>query len=260
MSANPYDSPENVQSPLPRRSNLPRIAVQFALVVGILAFLFFLLLPVSRFGSREASRRMQCSNHLKQIGLALQNYHDDYQTLPPAYVADADGKPMHSWRVLILPYLGEKELYNKYDFSEPWNGPNNSKLHGELVHVFHCPSRSAPYENRDTNYVAVTGPETTWPGEKAVGLASLTDGTSNTILVVEMTESGIHWMEPRDLEMAQMPMAVNPKGGQGISSDHPNVALALFADGHIHALNTNTPADILRRLLTIADGESIGDY
>jgi hypothetical protein len=260
MSANPYESPETVQNPLPRKSNLPSIVLQALVVVGILAGLVVLLLPATRTGGREAARRMQCSNHLKQIGLALQNYHDDYQSLPPPYITDADGKPMHSWRILILPYLGEKALYDRYDFNEPWNGPSNSKLHKETLRVFCCPSRPGKQSHTETSYVAVTGPETAWPGDKPVGLASLTDGTSNTILVVEVADSGIHWMQPRDLPMAQIPMSVKPKNGQGISSDHPNVALVVFADGHTTALTKNTPAEILRRLLTIADGEPIGDY
>ena len=75
---------------------------------------------------------MQCSNSLKNISLALQNYHDTYRTFPAAYVPDKDGEPMHSWRVLILPYIEERNLYDKYDFTEPWDGPNNSKLLADM--------------------------------------------------------------------------------------------------------------------------------
>lgn len=260
MTANPYESPETVQSPQPAKTNLLNVLYWFVAAVGaVVLFVFLFVLPNVR-SSPEAARRMQCSNHLKQIGVALQNYHDAYGALPPAFIADADGKPTHSWRVLILPYLGEKAFYDKYDLSEPWNGPNNSKLHGELVHVFLCPSRPGKQPHTDTSYVAVTGPGTAWPSDKAVTLKNITDGTSNAILVVEMAHSGIHWMEPRDVELDQIPMDVNPKGAQGISSPHPNVALTLFADGHTAALTNNTPAEIIRRLLTISDGEWIGDY
>jgi prepilin-type processing-associated H-X9-DG protein len=91
-------------------------------------------------------------------------------------------------------------------------------------------------------------------------MSDFKDGTANSILVVERAESGIHWMEPRDLELAELTMAVNSAQGKGISSDHPGVAMVAFADGHIQALDSNTPAEILRRLLTIADGEPIGNY
>jgi hypothetical protein len=75
-----------------------------------------LLLPSVGHGP-EHPRRAQCGNHLKQIGLALQNYHDTYNSFPPAYIADANGKPMHSWRVLILPFMEQKPLYDKFQAS-----------------------------------------------------------------------------------------------------------------------------------------------
>src|SRR3954454_16252831 len=104
MVTNPYESPEN-ESNLPKqRGGWPKPSIEFLVVIGILGLLVFMFLPIGRGGAREAARRMQCSNHLKQIGLALQNYHDEYRSLPPAYIADAEGKPMHSWRVLILPF------------------------------------------------------------------------------------------------------------------------------------------------------------
>jgi hypothetical protein len=227
-------------------------------VMGALLFACVLHNPLDH--GPQPARRMQCSNHLKQIGLALQNYFDAYQSLPPAYIADRTGKPMHSWRVLILPYMERADLYKRYCFDEPWNGPNNSKLHNEIVEIFCCPSRPKEQPKTDTSYVAVMGEQTAWPDDKSIGLAAMTDGTSNTIMVVEVANSGIHWMEPRDLHILQIPMEINPPRGHGISSTHPNAALAVFADGHTAALTIKTPPEIIRRLLTIADGEPIGDY
>src|SRR5262245_52749889 len=140
MNQNPYESPETVSKSLGQKTNLVKPALRALVLVGILALVAALLLPAPR-QAREAARRMQCSNHLKEIGLALQNYHDVYQSFPPAYVANGEGRPMHSWRVLILPYLGHKALYDQYHFDEPWDGPNNSQLHKEKVSVFCCPSR-----------------------------------------------------------------------------------------------------------------------
>jgi hypothetical protein len=260
MSTNPYQSPEN-KSDLPKQpGNWARFSIQFLTVIGIVLCFGAFFLVSNRRCAREAARRIQCSNHLMQIGLALQNYHDDYRSFPPAYIADAGGKPIHSWRVLILPYMEHKSLYDKYSFSEPWDGPNNSKLHSEVLQVYGCPSRSGGQPRSETSYVAVRGTRTAWPNEKATNYDRITDGTSNTILVVEIVNSGIHWMEPRDLDFGQMPMAVNPDPGPGMSSPHPNVALAVFADGHTAALTKNTPPEILRRLFMIADGEQVGDY
>ncbi len=100
--------------------------VNLVLVVLCLMCLIGLLLPA--VGSpRQAGRRSICENNLRQIALALQNYHQANGCFPPAYVADKNGKPMHSWRVLILPYVGFDDLYKAYDFTEPWDGPNNKK-------------------------------------------------------------------------------------------------------------------------------------
>jgi hypothetical protein len=230
-----------------------------AMMTVLLPFGCLLIMPSVRM-PRAVVWRMQCSNHLKQIGLALQNYHDQYGSFPPAYIRDAKGKPMHSWRVLILPFIEQRQLYEKYRFDEPWDGPNNSKLHNEIVSVFCCPSRSDKQPRTETSYVVVVGSQTLWPGTKATKLSDVTDGTSNTIMAVEVANSGIHWMEPRDLHIVQMPLAINPPRGQGISSYHPNTAWAVFADGHTAALRTDTPPKTLHALLTAAGGEQIGDY
>jgi hypothetical protein len=96
-------------------------------VIAIIAVLIAFLLPAVR-SARGAAYRSHCSSNLKQIALALHNYHDTFGAFPPAYVADESGKPMHSWRVLILPFLESSPLYDKYRFDEPWDGPNNRQL------------------------------------------------------------------------------------------------------------------------------------
>jgi hypothetical protein len=173
-------------------------------------------------------------------------------TFPPAYIADANGTPMHSWRVLILPYIEQKRIYDQYDFNEPWDGPNNSRLHGTRVKLFTCPSDTAAMTN--TNYVVVTGSKTLWPRAKATRLSDIKDGADNTIMLVEMHNSGIHWMAPFDLDSAQMSLAVNSAGGTSISSGHhdPNVVMA---SGETKKLKNNTSPKALKAALTIAGGE-----
>jgi hypothetical protein len=118
----------------------------------------FLLLPAVE-AAQEAARRMQCSGNLCAISLGLHNYHDHYGCFPPAIVKDADGKPMHSWRVLLLPFLSEYNLYNKYRMDEPWDGPNNRKLLGSMPSVYRCPS--AGHDGKSSrecaSYLAVVG-------------------------------------------------------------------------------------------------------
>ena len=117
--------------------------IELLVVIAIIAILVALLLPAVQ-QAREAARRTQCKNNLKQIGIALHSYHDVYKTFPPAYIPDEDGKPMHSWRVLILPFIEQQALYEQYDFNEPWDGPNNSQLANVVISVYQCPSSPNP--------------------------------------------------------------------------------------------------------------------
>ena len=224
--------------------------------VAWMAFLVWQFMP--HLGHPHSpNHRGTCSNNLKQIVIALQNYHDAFGTLPPAYVADRQGRPMHSWRVLLLPFLEQERLYKRYNFSEPWDGPNNSKLAAEMPRVYRCPSDSRTAVPTDTSYVVVIGSGTAWPGASAVSLGAFADGSSNTILVVESHSSGINWMEPRDLHALQMPPTINPVNGQGICSCHHECAQVGFADGSVRTLNNGVPSNTIQALLTIAGGEKV---
>jgi hypothetical protein len=170
---------------------------------------------------------------------------------------------MHSWRVLILPFMEQEALYKQYRFDEPWNGLHNRRLHTARVATYECPEHGL--KGTMTSYVAVVGPETAWPGTACVRLKDIKDGAGKTLMVTEIAESGIHWMEPRDLEASTIPLAVNPTNGQGISSLHretswrqrPLGAWVGLADGCTRFLPTNTPSERLRALLTISRGETI---
>jgi prepilin-type processing-associated H-X9-DG protein len=232
-------------------------AFQWGVVLIWGAVLLSLFLPA--FEPRRPTYRTECLNNVRNIVLALHNYHSFYGSLPPAYIADANGRPMHSWRVLILPYLDRTDLYEIYRFDEPWDGPNNSKLHDLIVDAFRCPQGHGGARSTETSYVAIVGPETIWPGDGAVKLDDVSDGLGSTLLVVEIANSGIHWMEPRDLHVSQMTQTINSKSGQGISSGHPGGAVVGFADGRVRFLSDNTPAATIEALLTIRGGEKIPD-
>jgi len=199
-------------------------------------------------------RRPQCGNRLRQIGYALASYHATYGCYPPAYVADANGKPMHSWRVLLLPFVEEQQLYKEYDFAEPWDGPNNRRLHDRIVSLYVCPSDPG-WKSGRTGYVAVVGGTTMWPGAEAVTRQQCPDGLSNTVLLVEVKNSGIHWMEPRDLDLTTMPLKVNGNGG--ISSGHDMGANVLYADSRVGFVPDTASPRELRALLTRNGSEKV---
>jgi hypothetical protein len=163
------------------------------------AGLIFLFVPYGS-GARDVANRMRCGNNLKIIGVALHNYQDKYGSLPPAYVADEDGNRMHSWRVLLLPWLSESALYDQYDFAEPWNGSNNSKLLKEMPSVYSCPGAQGGW---NTSYVAVVDPTTTWPGQASCKFSEILDGALNTVLVTEIGSRKVPWLQPVDLELTE---------------------------------------------------------
>ena len=127
--------------------------------------------------AREAARHSQCRSNFSQLMMGLINYHETYKCLPPAYIADEDGKPMHSWRVLILPFIDGQDVYDLYDFSEPWDGPNNRRLANKgHLNLLQCPSGSNLEATLMTDYVVVVGPETAFPGSRSVCFDDFHDG------------------------------------------------------------------------------------
>ena len=242
--------------------NMGKAILNVVLLILPPLILIALLLPAGSW-AREAARRAQCSNNMKQIVLGLHNYHDLYGCFPPAYVAGPDGKPWHSWRVLILPYVEESVLYDQYDFNEPWNGPNNSQLAGKRPYVYGCPSDPARLGSTTTDYAAVVGPRAAWAGSEPRNLDDFRHADS-TILVAEAAGSGIHWMEPRDLSFDDARTGVHSPGPAKIASHHfirhgyfyhdePGANVAM-ADGRIDFLPERTPKAALEALLTF-DGQ-----
>jgi hypothetical protein len=185
--------------------------------------------------------------------MAIAYYYDDKGHYPPAYVADEQGRPMHSWRVLILPYLGYDELYRQYDFSESWDGPKNRQLALKMPRVFAFSQDDRP-GNTTTNYLAVVGPETVWPGSATITPEAIADGLANTILIVENRGAGVPWMEPRDLSLAELDFVVNSPGG--ISGPYVEPAVAMV-DTSLNRLQRNIRRETLRALLTAKGGENV---
>jgi prepilin-type processing-associated H-X9-DG protein len=254
MTANPYTSPENAVDLPARKSNLLRMAVRVLVVVGILAFLVALLLPATRTGGRKVIQGMQCANNLKQIALALQNYHDAYGGLPPAYTVNAAGKPLHSWRTLILPFIEGKPSYDKIDLSKPWNDPANQAAFDSMPPVYRCPSNHV--SKGKTTYLAIVVPGACLKPTESRPMSSITDGTSQTLAVIEVSdEQAVHWMEPRDADEAVISNLFTAK-----TLPHPNVLMGAFVDGHVQALTRNTPPAVLQALISAAGDDVVGDF
>ena len=191
--------------------------------------------------SRESARRMQCFNHLKGIGIAFHNYHDRHGHFPPAYTVDEDGKPLHSWRVLILPYIEQKTLYKQIRLDEPWDSEYNQQFHSEIPSTFRCPSNS----EKACCYSVIVGEQAAFNGSQTRKREDFTDGCGNTIFVAER-RIPVNWMDPsREISFETACEGVNVNG-LGISSPHSGVHV-LFGDSRVQFL-PNT--DKLRKMLT----------
>ena len=232
-----------------------------------------MLLPAVN-ASREAARRAQSVNNLKQIGLAMHNYHSANGCFPPAVLRGPDGKTPYSWRVAILPYVEANDLYSQYKFDEPWDGPNNSKLLARMPAIYRDPSLADPNPSL-TTYFAPTGPETIFPGDQArrslgggagrmpgspnsapserkggVGLDEITDGTSNTIMIVEARRD-IPWTKPEDIPVDK------DKPLPQLGGLHPSGFDVLFADGSVRFIKDTINPQVLHALLTRSGGEVV---
>jgi prepilin-type processing-associated H-X9-DG protein len=211
-------------------------------------FLAALLLPAIQ-AAREAARRAQCVNNLKQIGLALHNYESSYGCFPPEYTTDANGKPLLSWRVLILPYLEQSPLYGQFKQDEPWDGPTNIKLLDQMPKMFTCPSEPAGTPPAKlTHYLGITGGPTLFEGPEGVKVQQITDGTSNTLAVVE-SNAAIEWTKPGDVDASQIPGALGSK--------HPGGLNGLFVDGSVKFLKKTLTPVVLKAMTTRDGGEVI---
>ncbi len=206
--------------------------------------------------AREAARRAQCKNNLKQIGLALHNYHDTHRSFPAAHLNDAQGQPKLSWRVSILPFADEPQLFNAYSFNDAWDSPSNSRLLNPMPRTYACPSHGAP-GSTNTCYAAITGDNTAMGAGKCVRLGDITDGSSNTLLIVEACRLNIPWMKPQDIDAATFTRIGDPNG---VSSFHTGGAHILLADGSVRFLSNNVDPELVKLLITCNDGKVVGDF
>ncbi len=208
-----------------------------------------LLLPAVQ-AAREAARRTQCAGNLKLMGLAIHNDHHVNNKIARD-IHDKQGKPLLSWRVAILPFIAQQELFDKFKLDEPWDSPANKALLKEMPAMYACPSRPNP-EPGTTTYRAWTGKGTLFDGTREIGFRDVLDGLSNTIAVVESTEA-VPWTKPD-----AMPFDPNPAAAPtGAGSNHPGVFNALFLDGSVKFIKTSVNRATLRALITPAGGEVI---
>ena len=213
------------------------------------------------------------TNNLRQIGLALHNYNETYKRLPPAVLYNKEGKPLLSWRVLLLPFLEQNELFQQFKLDEPWDGPHNSKLLAKMPNVY-TPVRGK-YEPYTTYYQVFDGPEAAFDSDPHHGLrrfplaepgvsvfeggrvtkipASFPRGTARTLILAEAGQA-VPWTKPTDLHVAS-DRPIPPLGGQ--FNEPPTLFRSqrimgihvLFADASVFFLRMEIDEVTLRNLI-----------
>lgn len=198
-----------------------------------------------------AAGRARCVNNLKRIGLAMHLYHDRHRTFPPSSSRDPQDRPLLSWRVHLLPFLGEEALYQQFRLDEPWDSAHNASLIPKMPAVYRCPAAQLRPAGR-TTYLVPTGEETVFPPGRGVALREIADGSSDTALVVDVgAERAVVWTKPDDLVLdPARPLA-------GLVDQHGAGFVVLLADGSVRFLGETIEAATLKALFTRSGGEVV---
>lgn len=236
--------------------------------IGLSLFGLFLgcIAPAASGHARPAAQRAQMINNYKMVALALHNYANQHGRFPPQAVRAADGRPLYSWRVLILPYMEAQGLHDRFHLDEPWDSPHNRALIAEMPSTFR-PFTDAPPGT--TFLQAAIGPGTVWDdpaglpyGEDGL-VAAVPDGTDQTLVTVEAAHP-VPWTAPMDVVVTPgLPLL--PLGGSlpghedwlGRPKGTPGF-VAGFVDGSVHYIKNSTQERTIRALTTRAGGEVVG--
>ena len=198
---------------------------------------------------RMAAARSQSSNNLKQLGLAFHNYESVYGVLPAAAICDKKGKPLLSWRVAILPYIEQDNLYKQFKLDEPWDSEHNMKLAKIVVKTYALPYGEP--KPGHTNYRVFVGNGAIFDMVQGTKFAQITDGTSNTIMAFEAAES-TPWTKPDEIEFDPQKSML-----KHLRFENDAICNILLADGSVRALSSKTTAEIVGLLIQRDDGKPI---
>lgn len=198
--------------------------------------------PVERV--RLAAARVKSQNNLKQIALAFHIMADEKKGILPSDITDKNGKPLLSWRVAILPYLEQQNLFKQFRLDEAWDSDNNKKLLEKMPTIYAAPLGT--FEKGHTVYQSFSGIDTVMSG-KPVKIFTIPDGTSNTFMVIEAGDA-VPWTKPADVAFdTKKPL---PKLG-GIFDGAFNVAMC---DGSVRFIPKGVKTENLKKYITMSEG------
>jgi hypothetical protein len=203
--------------------------------------------------SQKAAARRMKTMPLREIGLAFHNYHDIYNGFP-SYCAPQsspeDNKGL-SWRVYLLPLLGESALYEEFHLDEPWDSDHNKTLIERMPEIYECEGVEKPGHS---SFHVFTGEGTPFGNEEPIRIANITDGTSNTIMVVQAgPDKADIWTKPSGIEFN----SEDPKAALGKLAE---TFLILLCDGSVRDVSSEIDDTTLNRPIQHADNEVVDDF
>lgn len=197
---------------------------------------------------REAAANLKAMNDAKQLALAVFNYHDASGAFPAPAFKGPDGKALLSWRVAILPYIEQDELYRRFKLTEPWDSPANKALIPLMPKLY---QGTLPAADGKTAFKVITGPGTAFDPRQKMSIRTITDGTSNTIGVIEAGDP-VEWTRPVDIAFdGKTPPRITSPSGR-------DFVIVATLDGFVRrvSLSRNTP-DTFMKAATAAGGEVV---
>ncbi len=200
----------------------------------------------------QAVERSHSRNLLKAVLLAFHNHHDLHKSFPAAYSVDANGRPLLSWRVHILPLIAEKPLYDQFHLNEPWDSEHNKTLIPLIPKTYSGFNEPELVKQGRTRIVVPTGPGMAFEGKDPLHFRDFLDGTSNTLMAVTVAPSAaVIWTKPDDLVVdPKMPL-------QNLAGPQTDTFPGAFADGAAREFKVTIAADVLSALFTRKGGESL---
>ena len=234
------------------------VAVVGGMSLLVCGLLVALLLPALQ-QAREAARRTQSKNNLKQIGLALHNYHDVHATFPPGGIYGEDGTAYHSWQSTLLPYVDSAPLYNRIDYDYPWTDPVNADLYRTVVPVYLHPSdESAQFAPDGFAASHYAGSSQVFFPNSNIRIRDILDGTANTLMAGEVGAGYKAWGDPTNVRDPADGIRVSP---DTFGRDDAQLgANMLLMDGSVRYLSGDIAPDVLKALSTYDGGEQVGEF
>ena len=228
---------------------MPALRQSTAVFIGSL----LLSLPVVADDAKKSEptkTNAMIKDDLEKLALAMYKYEKAYFRLPPAVTVNQFNKPLLSWRVLMLPYVGEEKLYKEFHLDEPWDSNHNKKLIAKMPAMFRAPNKKLADEFK-TVYLAPVSKETVFqPDGAVVKLGNIFDGTSNTILLVQANDgSAVIWTKPDDLPVD------TSKPFRGLEQPGEGFFFVAMCDGTVHRITSIGDPIQMVHAFTRAGGE-----